>query len=405
MPTFHHVELDAQTGRHRLAVINQQMDYLGLIRWDGAEYIYEAGFEPACSPAMMETARKALPERDREILERERTLPQDFPLSWQGLTSNERSARVGRILREQPSRAYELLVSAWRVEGHQRVIETTLALLCRDDGLSGEASEVDPRWKALAVKLTKAVRLENAAAAAAHELAHRDDLLARAAAHLRTPGGVASYARLQSGMAPPEAIASGHAWRDVLRAPASAADALARLIETQPEPLEPRPRILGEDLITALGKHRHEPAMPLLSSLWESGQRELRIRAGHALLAFGDERAYGVLTAALPDLPPPYLRTAVMAEFARDPTSACDRLSPHIEARGEGFLLAVVDVLHRDHRGVLLGGTSHRWFHADQRWHDLLAPLAAANPKSNTSDPPGLQIAALAHELVRLDTG
>lgn len=90
-----------------------------------------------------------------------------------------------------------------------------------------------------------------------------------------------------------------------------------------------------------------------------------------------------------------------MAVLERDPSSAFDRLAPHIEARGETFFLAVVDVLFRDRSDALRGRASARdWFGADPRWRERLEPLARLSPKSSTDDPPDEQIAALAYELV-----
>lgn len=413
MPAFRHVELVADTGRHRLAIINQQMDYLGLISWDGSGYIYEPHNEPECGRRAMEAAQKILPERDREILSEEPVeVPEDFPPSWRALTSNERWARVTRLFREDPAHAYDILVTSWRAQGHQRVIETALEVLCRDDwregfvhhpGPAGGWFDADPRWRVLAEKLTHAVGIEAAAAVSAHQLVHRDALLARAREHLRTAHGVARYAKMSSIAKRPETVASTRAWREVLAEPGAAPHALARLVETQreqPSSLEPHPRNLCEYAITALGQERHEAAIPLLTTLWEGGQRELRIRAGHALLAFAEPRAYDVLTAKLSDLEPPHLRTAIMAAFERDASSAFDRLTPHIQA-SELFFLAVVDVLFRDRSDALRGRASARdWFGADRRWRERLEPLARRVPKSNTADPPDEQIAALAYELV-----
>lgn len=358
-------------------------------------------------------AQKILPERDRELLSKEVALPEYFPASWRALTQNDRWDRVTRVFREDPAHAYDLLVSAWRAEGHQRVIETALEVLCRDGWRSGFVRhqgpraywlEADPRWKTLAEKLTKAVEVEPAAAASAYELAHRDALLKRARTHLRMADGVAQYAQMSSVAGRPEAVASARAWREALEEPGAAPHALKRVNETQvdeqPALLDPRARILCEDIITALGAEGHEAALPMLTTLWKGGQRELRIRAGNALLAFDDERAYDILTAQLPNAEPSFLRIAIRAAFARDPMTAYDRLSPHIETAGDRFFLEVVHLLYRDHLDAHLGRSARGWFRADPRWRKRLEPLANANSKSNASDPPAEQIAAVAYELV-----
>lgn len=403
MPMFWTVELDARRGRHHLAVINQQADYLGIIAWDPAKtsYVYEPVLEAECPSGMLEIALEKLPGRDREELGEERALPAELS-AFPTLRRDEQWARVIELFREDPDAAYEVFVSAWRTLADSAVIEMALEVLCRDvwrggfKYLQGPAArwfERDARWLALAEKLTKAVWRSTALDALVHEIVHRDALLARAIEHLRGQGGVARYAKITELAQHAESVASVRAWKQALEDPSAAPDALKRLRESGLDPLAPRPRVLCEDLISALGAHRYEPAVGWLTQLWERGQRELRLRAGIALLAYDAAAVYDVLTSTLPDLEPPYLRIAITAELQRDPHAAFDRLSAHIDR--EIFALQLVDVLHRDHRHLQRARPS--WFEMDSRWREYLAPLARrrSNPQS-----PRDQIAALAYELI-----
>lgn len=403
MAMFWDVELDARAGRHHLAVINQQADYLGIIAWDPAteSYAYVPALVADCPSGMLEVALEKLPQRDRELGE-ERELDAELR-EFRTLRRDDQWARVIGIFREHPGHAYEAFVSAWRAHAHPAVIEMALEVLCRDvwrggfkylQGSPARWLERDARWLALAQKLTKAVRRSTALDALVHEIVNRDALLARANEHLRGKGGVARYAKITALAQHAESVASVRAWKQALEHQDAPRDALERLREAGLEPLEPRPRVLCEDLISALGAHRHQPAIAWLAQLWERGQRELRLRSGFALLAYDTNDAYDVLSSGLPDLEPPFLRIAITAELQREPLGAFDRLSAHIDE--ETFLLELVDALHRDHRRRQHDRPP--WFEMDPRWRELLAPLArrTSNPQS-----PRDQIAVLAYELLR----
>ena len=351
MAVFWTVELDARTGRHRLAVINQQADYLGLIVWDSGRYVYTPGLDPTCPSGMMEVADQKLPERDRALLADEHAtlLP-----SMSTLRPNARWAAIRDVFQADAAHAYDVIVSSWRASAQPLVIELALEMLCRDvwrtgfkylEGPPAGWLERDPRWLRLAEQLTKAVEVPTLLAPHVHEIVNRDALLARARQHLRMDGGVARYAEITARVTHAESVASVRGWRHALADPTVAPAALARLNEVGLDAQQPRARVLCEDLITALGTHRHEPAIPLLASLWQRGQRELRLRAGLALLALGTARTHELLTAELSEIEPPYARMAIVAELQHDPLDAFSRLAPHVERRGEHFLLEVVNAL------------------------------------------------------------
>lgn len=303
MPVVYDIQFDAESGRHRLEVINQQADHLGLVAFDASKdaYVYIEETPGAVShderTKALDWARAELPERDLAL---------------------------------HTERANEHLVL--------------------DDGILLYAAHVEA--------LPAAIR--------------------------RT---------------------AMRGWQEALEgrrlgcAPARLREAVAKM------PLAPRPRVLCEDTISALARHRVARAEPILVELWQRGQRELRQRAGLALSRIATPKALDVLSQEM-NLPEPLRRLAIIAVFTRDPRRAFEHLEP-LGRDDDDFLRAVLDVLCRDawDDGRPHWGACRRWFEADPRWLALVEPLAQKPQRtSTTDDPPNERIAALAYELVQRRT-
>ena len=139
--------------------------------------------------------------------------------------------------------------------------------------------------------------------------------------------------------------------------------------------LDPRPRLLVEDLLSALGRWHHEPARPLLQQLW-AGQGELAMRAGHALLAFGDRDALATIAASLDEVTSGELFLALQAVFTLAPALAWDELAPRFaqpSPRAGVVLDATLNLFMRDicDDGKAHWGPTRGWFGADPRWLEL----------------------------------
>ncbi|MBK7777742.1 MAG: hypothetical protein IPI43_27095 [Sandaracinaceae bacterium] len=142
------------------------------------------------------------------------------------------------------------------------------------------------------------------------------------------------------------------AWAQ-LRGDVSLASAAIAAIERSgalTEPLEPRPRMLVEDLLSLLGKvsHGHD----LLLRAWrEAPQHEVRQRAGLALLARSEARGLEALAARLDEATGNERVLALQAVFTRDPGEAHAVLSPRFtppSPRAAGFVYDSLHVLMRD---------------------------------------------------------
>ncbi|MBK9035367.1 MAG: HEAT repeat domain-containing protein [Myxococcales bacterium] len=167
------------------------------------------------------------------------------------------------------------------------------------------------------------------------------------------------------------------AWRALLADPDIGAAALAAVARSAAlgGDLEPRARVIVEDLLSALGQLRHEPARATLVRCWSTAQPELRLRAGHALIRFGDRAALEVVAGALDD-DGNRRQLALQAIFTLDPATAWDRLaaawaapSQHGGVRLGATLQALMHDLNDDGRAHW--GPSRRWFEADPRWLEL----------------------------------
>ena len=139
--------------------------------------------------------------------------------------------------------------------------------------------------------------------------------------------------------------------------------------------IDARPRILVEDLVSAFGKWRHQPARSLLAQLWNASG-ELAMRAGHALLAFGDPEALTAVAARLHQAEGGELGLALKAVFTIDPARAWDVLAPRFASpspRGGILLDATLNLLMRDiwDDGRQHWGRTREWFRADPRWLEL----------------------------------
>ena len=167
------------------------------------------------------------------------------------------------------------------------------------------------------------------------------------------------------------------AWAQ-LRGDVSLASAAIAAIERSgalTEPLEPRPRMLVEDLLSLLGKvsHGHD----LLLRAWrEAPQHEVRQRAGLALLARRQARGLEALAARLDEATGNERVLALQAVFTRDPGEAHAVLSPRFtppSPRAAGFVYDSLHVLMRDIHddGRAHWGATRGWFAADPRWMAL----------------------------------
>lgn len=169
------------------------------------------------------------------------------------------------------------------------------------------------------------------------------------------------------------------AWHALLEDRTLAPDAVAALHRSGAleAAIDPQPRLLVQDLVSALGRWRHEEARPLLERLWApSGFGPAVLRAGHALLAFGDRAALDALTARLDETSSGALTIALQAVFTTDPARAWDHLAPRWaspSSAGAVLLDATLTVLMRDlgDDGKQHWGPARRWFRADPRWREL----------------------------------
>jgi hypothetical protein len=149
------------------------------------------------------------------------------------------------------------------------------------------------------------------------------------------------------------------------------------------------PGILARQAIEALGKARHEPAVPVLIRFWSDCPiREVWMAAGGALLAIGASEALAALSDRLDEYDPDGRITmfAVRAVFQADPASAYDRLAGCFDRErlaapgGVAVPFRVVKALGpvgRDADGALVwvDPSASDWFRADPRWLDLCVAL------------------------------
>lgn len=141
--------------------------------------------------------------------------------------------------------------------------------------------------------------------------------------------------------------------------------------------ISPRARLIVEDLVDALGRHRFAPAAELLEQLWNGPQvhAEVRVRVGHALLDAGDSRSLRVLSDSLGQESGAALTLALQGAFSLDRAHAHDLIAPLLERPGdhaEELREAVLRVLMNDVLdGQRPGAKPRGWFAADPRWLDL----------------------------------
>ncbi len=147
--------------------------------------------------------------------------------------------------------------------------------------------------------------------------------------------------------------------------------------------ISPRARLIVEDLVDALGRHRFAPAAELLEQLWNGAlvHAEVRVRVGHALLDAGDARSLGVLSGRLGQESGAALTLALLGAFSLDPAHAHDLIAPLLARTGdhaEELREAVLRVLMNDVLdGQRPGAKPRGWFAADPRWLDLCVRWAA----------------------------
>lgn len=142
--------------------------------------------------------------------------------------------------------------------------------------------------------------------------------------------------------------------------------------------IEPRPRVLVQDLLTILRKAGPGgPGFELLVSAWNSApQHEVRLCAAHALNGRAEPRGLDAVIARFDDVKGNERYAALYALFTRDPITAFDELAPRFatpsEEAGE-FLEETLNALMRDitDDGKAHWGASRGWFAADPRWRAL----------------------------------
>lgn len=170
------------------------------------------------------------------------------------------------------------------------------------------------------------------------------------------------------------------AWK-AMRNDASLAEAAVAAIERSgalEREIDPRPRCIVEDLLTLLGKPGADvPGLELLLRAWRSApQREVRLRAGRALLDRRETRGIDAVISRLDDVRGNERSIALQALFTRDPRAAFDALSPRFVDPSETaavILYETLDTLLRDIQddGKAHWGPSRGWFDADPRWRAL----------------------------------
>ena len=143
------------------------------------------------------------------------------------------------------------------------------------------------------------------------------------------------------------------------------------------EVLEPRPRILVEDLLSALRSSRTEPGLAVLLAVWSSApQLEVQQRAGLVLVARAEPEGLLALVHSLDEVRGGLRRIALQALFTRDATSAWDALEGRFAAASPEAADVLYETLHvlmsdLNDDGRAHWGASRRWFEADPRWRAL----------------------------------
>lgn len=147
--------------------------------------------------------------------------------------------------------------------------------------------------------------------------------------------------------------------------------------------------IQARQAIEALGRSRHQLAVPLLIQFWSTcPARDVWIAAGEALLAIGTPDALAALSAHLDEYDPDGRLTqiAVRAIFHADPARAYDRLAgcfdPERLAAPGGWaapfrVIKALGPIGADADGALrwVDPGAQEWFRADSRWLDLCVAL------------------------------
>jgi len=196
----------------------------------------------------------------------------------------------------------------------------------------------------------------------------------RAALRDESDAGLKRLVELHRGADPASRQSTRDTWHALLADASLAPDALAAIERSGALSGKPEPhcRVLVQDLVSALGRWRYQAARQLLERLW-STSGPLTLRAGLALIAFGDRNALEAVAARLDETASGELRLALQAVFTIDPAHAWERLAPRFaapSARAGIVLEATLHTLLRDiwDDGKQHWGATRGWFRADSRW-------------------------------------
>lgn len=147
--------------------------------------------------------------------------------------------------------------------------------------------------------------------------------------------------------------------------------------------VDPKRKLIVEDLIAALGRLSSDASRELLVRLWTATTvaSDLRVAAGDALLSRGDDASRRALASSLDRDTGPALNLSLRGLFALAPATAHDRLAPRFEPPGENaavLLQAVLRLLMNDVLESRKRGTSTpSLFACDPRWKDLCSRWTA----------------------------
>ena len=184
----------------------------------------------------------------------------------------------------------------------------------------------------------------------------------------------AGLTRLAAAHATPE---GREAWKRLRDDPTLADAAVAAIARSGAlgAAVEPRPRVIVEDLLSMLRAPGRGLAT-LLTAWTEAPQLELRQRAGVVLLARGEPEGLDALVHSLDVARGALRRLSLQALLTRDPASAHDVLSPRFAVASPESADLLYDALHvlmsdLNDDGRAHWGAARRWFHADPRWRVL----------------------------------
>jgi len=144
--------------------------------------------------------------------------------------------------------------------------------------------------------------------------------------------------------------------------------------------VDPRRRLIVEDLIAALGRLPSDDSRELLVRLWErtAVPGDLRVAAGDALLNHGDPSSHQALASSLDREIGPALNLSLRGLFALDCASAYDQIAPRLEPPGEKAATLLQAVLRFLMNDILesrkRASAEPSLFARDPRWKDLCTP-------------------------------